>query len=338
MKKIVPVLITVLAVIIAVAYFAMSSRAQDSLVVYCAHDSVFAADILAKFEKKTGIKIVPMYDTEATKSLGLVEMLKAEKKSPRCDVFWNNELLGIMELKKEGVLEAYKGEGYDRIPAKFKDPEGCWAGFASRLRVYIINTDKMKPDEKEIKNRFAAGDLSRVSIAKPLYGTTLTHYCCLWSEYGEVKLKRMHDDWIARKIMIVNGNAASKDAVSGGSCDFGWTDTDDYFEAKDDKKPVAVLPVRLDSGKTICIPNTVAVIKGTQKLEKAKKLVDYLLSEECEVVLANSKSRQIPLGPVDEKKIPEEVWELKKWADEGISLSELSDIYPKCIQWLKEKL
>ena len=40
--------------------------------------------------------------------------------------------------------------------------------------------------------------------------------------------------------------------------------TDDYFEAKDAGKPVAFEPARLDTGATICIPNTVAIVRGTR--------------------------------------------------------------------------
>ncbi len=141
---------------------------------------------------------------------------------------WNNELLGAMSLKADGVLEPWKGRGYGRIPENFKDPDGCWTGFAARLRVYIVNTDKIpSPGEKDLAARMAGPDLSRAAIGKPLYGTTLSHYCCLWSELGGDKLKEMHKDMLARKLMVLNGNAAVKNAVAGGACDFGWTDTGD---------------------------------------------------------------------------------------------------------------
>ena len=71
-------------------------------------------------------------------------------------------------------------------------------------------------------------------------------------------------------------------------------------------------------------------------IEKAEKLVDFLLSEECEIMLANSKSRQIPLGPVDESKIPSEVSKLKEWAKDGTPLDEkLLPLRSQIIEWLK---
>ena len=82
----------------------------NQVVVYCAHDSVYSADVLNAFEKETGIEVLVKYDTEATKSLGLTELLIAEKDDAKCDVFWNNQLLGTADLASKGVLESYKGK------------------------------------------------------------------------------------------------------------------------------------------------------------------------------------------------------------------------------------
>ena len=110
---------------------------RGKLTVYCAHDSVFSEEVLRAFEKKTGIPVVIKFDTEATKSLGLVELIIRQAKNPRCDVLWNNELLGTLDLAERGLLEPYKGKGWERIPERHRDPEGRWAGFGARLRVTI---------------------------------------------------------------------------------------------------------------------------------------------------------------------------------------------------------
>jgi iron(III) transport system substrate-binding protein len=317
---------------------AWALRGGDSpLVVYCAHDAEFADAILRDFERETGIAVSVRYDTEATKSLGLVNLLKTEKDHPRCDVFWNNELLGAVDLKESGVLEPYRGSGYSRIPEQFKDPEGFWTGFAARLRVYIVNTESQIADEKAIEERLGHDvSLNRVAIAKPLFGTTLTHYTVLWRRWGSERLKAWHADARRLGIREVQGNAATKNLVAEGACDFGFTDTDDYFVAHDAGRPVDLVPVRVD-GRTICIPNTVAIIRGSQKIEAAQKLVDYLLSAETELRLARSAARQVPLGPVDHESLPEEVRPLADWARDGDDLRHLLFERRAVIDWLKSE-
>ncbi|MBL8850631.1 MAG: hypothetical protein JNG89_13210 [Planctomycetaceae bacterium] len=111
------------------------------------------------------------------------------------------------------------------------------------------------------------------------------------------------------------------------------TDTDDYFVAQDEKKPVAQFPIRID-GRTICIPNSVAIIRGTDNLESAQKLVDYLLSEAVELELAASKARQIPLGPVSGP-LSVEVQQLADWARETADMTDLGLAQEECLAWLK---
>jgi iron(III) transport system substrate-binding protein len=325
----------------AVIAFEVSRRSvapeSGALVVYCAHDREFADGILRDFERQTGIPINVRYDTEATKSLGLVNLLLQEREHPQCDVFWNNELLGTCELKEQDVLDPYRGSGFERIPEQFRDPDGHWVGFAARLRVYIVNTGRLEADEAQIEERLAdAADLTRVAIAKPLFGTTLTHYTVLWQEWGEEKLKEWHAATRGRGIREVEGNAATKSCVAEGACDFAFTDTDDFFVAKDAGKPVAMLPVRVE-GKTICIPNSVAIIRGTRNRAAAEKLVDFLLSAETELRLAKSAARQVPLGKIAEERIPKEVRPLVAWAADGEDLRPLLPARQAVIRWLKSE-
>lgn len=296
------------------------------LTVYCAHDSIYAESILRDFTRQTGIPVASRYDTEATKSLGLTELLVREKDAPRCDVFWNNELLGTLDLQEKGILSPYRGAGWERIPANFKDGDGHWTGFAARMRVEISHPDRTAPF-----------DLARFAIAKPFYGTTLTHYSVLWQRRGREKTIAWHRDWRARGVRELKGNAAVKDAVADGACDAGFTDTDDFFLAKDAGKPVAMRPVQLDDGATICIPNTVAIIRGTPREADARRLVDFLLSAATELALARAKSRQIPLGPVAEDQVPAEVRELREAASHGVPLAGLLRARNECLAWLKSE-
>ena len=307
------------------------------LVVYCAHDSVYSKAILEQFERDTGIAVAIRYDTEATKSLGLVEQIIREEDNRRCDVFWNNEILGTLDLQELGLLEPYKGPGYRRIGEQYKDPDGLWTGFAARLRVWIVNADKHKASHEAVERTLGGDSLSSVTIAKPLYGTTRTHYTVLWDMWGEQRLKQWHADWRKRDLIEAQSNGQTKNLVSAGTCHIGWTDTDDFFVAKDDGSPVAMLPVKIDGEQVVCIPNTVAIVKGTAQLDNARRLVDYLLSERIELELSRCKSRQIPMGPVDESALSDEVKRLTQWVGKGYPLTRLRASREACLAWLKSE-
>jgi iron(III) transport system substrate-binding protein len=184
-----------------------------------------------------------------------------------------------------------------------------------------------------------------MAIAKPLYGTTRTQFTVLWKEMGGDGLKTWHSDALSRGMREVGGNADVMRLVSAGACDFGWTDTDDFFAAKDDEKPVTMLPIGVDmkpvakpdDGKVILIPNSVSIIRGTSRLPDAQRLVEYLLSAKTELALARSESRQIPLGPVNEQDLPDEVRDLTRFVPRGYALDSLGSARRDCLDWLKSE-
>ncbi len=326
-----------MVVIVVYVVYRLYFSGIGPLVVYCAHDSVYSQKILDQFKRTTGIDVEVRFDTEATKSLGLTEMLVREKGNLRCDVFWNNELLGMLYLKNEGVLQPYKGAGYELIPDGQKDAEGYWTGFAARLRVWIINTDNMKPDYAAIDKVLRSDDLSRVVLAKPLYGTTRTQYTVLWDKLGPAGLKQWHRSWQERNVNVVAGNGKVADLVASGTCDIGLTDTDDFFCEFDEGKPVAMLPFMTADGSVICIPNTVAIIRGTDRTDDAHRLVEFLLSADTQLALAESKSRQIPLGLMDEAVLPDDVKQLRDAAVRIYPLSNLNQSSRACLEWLRSE-
>src|SRR5437867_97299 len=85
------------------------SRAlAGEVTIYVSTDRVFSEPILKSYEQKTGVKVNAVYDTEETKSTGLANRLLAEKENPQADVFWSNEPVRTLVLKKHGVLTPYK--------------------------------------------------------------------------------------------------------------------------------------------------------------------------------------------------------------------------------------
>ena len=86
-------LIAVVAAVIVVAVIGLSgcSSKQQEVVVYVSEDQVFSEPILKDFERETGITVKPVFDTEESKSTGVMNRLIAEKDNAQADVYWANE-------------------------------------------------------------------------------------------------------------------------------------------------------------------------------------------------------------------------------------------------------
>src|SRR5512145_2461939 len=81
---------------------------QKTVVVYTSVDQVYSEPVFRAFENETGIRVMPVYDVEATKTTGLVNRLIAEKARPQADAFWSGEFSQTVVLKKESVLAPYR--------------------------------------------------------------------------------------------------------------------------------------------------------------------------------------------------------------------------------------
>ncbi|MGD0383169.1 MAG: extracellular solute-binding protein [Thermoguttaceae bacterium] len=277
-----------------------SSSGREA-VVYTALDSEFSQPIFDDFTAAAGIAVRPKYDAESTKTVGLAEAIMAERNRPRCDVFWNNEILNTLRLERQGLLEAYDSPVGQYYPAEFRSPEGFWYGFAARARVLIVNT-KQVPESASPASIHDLADpkwKGRCGMAKPLFGTTATHAACLFAAWGDEKAKAFFKQLKANEVRILSGNKQVALAVGGGQLAFGITDTDDAIIELEKGLPVAIIyPDQGQDGLgTLFIPNTLAIIRGSPNMQNARRLVDYLLSPAVEVKLAKGSSAQIPLNP-----------------------------------------
>jgi iron(III) transport system substrate-binding protein len=291
--------------------------------VYTALDEQFSRKVLEQFQQEIGSDLVLRFDTEAAKTVGLVSAIIEEQKSPRCSVFWNNELAHTVRLAQMGLLESYDSPSARDIPAPWRDKDHRWAAFAARARIIVVNTEVL-PDPKDWPKSYI--DLidpkwkGRCAVAKPLTGTTLTHFTALQKVLGQPEVSDLLDQMVRNEVRFLQSNGATMRATADGSVAWAFTDTDDYHVAKSKGHPVAcVFPDQQSGGiGTMLIPNSVAIIKGCPDLEAAKRLVDKILSRDTEALLAASRSAQIPLrdgvpGPKDTSILPPADIHVMEW-------------------------
>lgn len=269
--------------------------------VYCALDLDLAEPVFAIFEAETHIKVDIAVDTETTKTTSLVNRLIAEKDNPRADIFWNNEIVQTLRLQRAGLLEPYRSRAAEAIPARYKDPDGYWTGFAARGRVLIIYTGEgagADDSPASVADITAARYRDAAAIARPLFGTTLTHMVALGSRDADA-MHRFVADCKANQVHVESSNGDVARAVAEGRCRIGLTDTDDVQRQLAERKPVCMIWPDQGDGHpgALLIPNTLALIRGARNPEHARKLIDFLLSPRVEQMLAEGAGAQIPLRP-----------------------------------------
>jgi iron(III) transport system substrate-binding protein len=269
------------------------------IVAYVSLDAEFSQPILQAFSRQTGIEVRAKFDIESTKTVGLTQALIAESRHPRCDLFWNNEILNTIRLENLGLLERYESPQAIHYPDSFRSAAQNWCGFAARARVLLINTDLVASDNRpqSIQDLLDPRWRGQIGIAKPLFGTTASHVACLFAYWGEQRARQFFLDLKANQVQILSGNKQVALAVARGEIAIGLTDTDDAIIEIERGKPVAMVYPDRESAQmgTLFIPNSLALIRGGPNPTAARKLIDYLLTVDVEEQLAQSASAQIPL-------------------------------------------
>ncbi len=306
--------------------------AGSEVVVYTSIDKVFSEPVLQAFEKKTGIKVMTIYDTEETKSTGLVNRLIAEKNKPKADVFWSGDPVRPVLLKMKGLTAPYVSSAAGDIPNTYKDPEGHWTGFSARSRIILYNTNLVTTDERpsSIFDLTKPVWRNQVAIANPLFGTTSIHIAALFITLGDEKAIKFMNDLKANGVKIVSSNGEVRRLVARGEVKAGITDTDDANVAmKEGCSVKMVFPDQSTIG-TLFMPNMVCLLKNSPNQENGEKLIDYLLSREVEKSLAWAACAQMPVRY--DVRTPENVTTIENikgvnvnYSDVATKLDEISD-------------
>jgi iron(III) transport system substrate-binding protein len=253
------------SVALVCAWLALGTACQrdtrSPVVVYTAQDQVYAEPLLKAYGVETGSDVRPVFDSEAVKTVGLVNRLIAERGHPQADVFWNNEELRSHQLAAAGVFAPVDG----------------FVRFGHRSRRLVINTNLLSLAQAPRRFSELTNDLwqGKVALAYPLFGTTATHFLALRQRWGR-------EPWLAwcralasNRPKLLDGNSQVVRMVGRGEAVVGMTDSDDVLAGQRAGLPVIALPLTEES---LLIPNTAGVVVGGPHPAAARRLLERLQS------------------------------------------------------------
>jgi iron(III) transport system substrate-binding protein len=233
---------------------------RSEVVVYAAQDRVFAEPVLNEFERVTGFRARALYDSEATKTVGLANRLMAESGRPQADLWWSNEEMRTRQLVERGVLEPgfQSMGGRRRVLVVRTNSELARAGMGSVSLTTLTN----------------AAWHGRVAMAYPVFGSTTTHFLVLREKWGEAAWKTWCQAMAANRPLVVDGNSVVVRLVGRGDADVGLTDSDDVAFGRREGLPVVA--VALPESEGLRLPNTLAFVSGLRHREAAAALAEFL--------------------------------------------------------------
>lgn len=277
-----------------------SALAQTAICYNCPPEWADWGTQLKMIKDKTGIT-VPQDNKNSGQALA---QLVAEKASPVADVTYLGVTFGI-QAKKEGVVAPYKPAHFAEIPAGLKDPKGYWFTIHSGTLGFMVNVDalKGKPIPKSWKDLTKpiykgmvgyldpasafVGYVGAVAVNQAM-GGTLANFDKAIAWFKEVK----------KNDPIVPKQTSYARVLSGEIPILLDYDFNAYRAKYKDKANIAfVIPAE----GTVVVPYVMALVKNGPNAANAKKVLDFLMSDEGQAVWANAYLRPVRASAISKE-------------------------------------
>jgi iron(III) transport system substrate-binding protein len=286
-------LLTVAAAACALTSFTSVEALAEEVNIYSYRKEVLIRPLLDRFTKNTGIEV----NLVNGKADVLLERLKSEGMNSPADILITADVGRLVRAQNAGVLQAVSSDTLNKlIPAQYRDPNGNWFGLSLRSRVIFAAKDRVKPGEIKTyedladpkwKNRICIRSSGNI-YNQSLLGSIIAHN---GPEKAMTWAKAVKEN-MARKPQ--GGDRDQIKAVASGECDVAVGNT--YYFAKmlagkDEKQKMAASKVSLiwpnqeGRGAHVNISGA-AVTKSAKNKENAIKLLEFLATDEAQVIYA----------------------------------------------------
>ncbi len=240
------------------------------VVLYSSNQPDLLDAIAQDFKAKTGINvsIVRMGTGEAMKRI------EAEKANPLGDVFWSGDV-AVLDNAKANFMPYLSPEA-KTLPANYKEKDNKWTAANTHLMIIMANTSLVP--EAELPKSWA--DLldpkwkDKIVMANPQKsGSAYAQLYGFNKILGWDGVKKLVDN-----VKVLDSSSLIYKGTATGEFPLGITM--EYaahrYVAGGDKNVKIIYP----SDGVIAAPEGAAIISNCKNPEEAKKLVDYLLSQE----------------------------------------------------------
>ncbi len=312
-----------------------SGSGEGEVVVYTSVDQVFSEPVFRSCEERLGLRVRGVFDTEETKSTGILNRLLAEADHPQADVFWSGDPVRPFLLDERDLIDPYVSPEAAAVPVGFRAEDGTWTGIAARARVLLVNRELLSEWDRPDSIRDLADPRWRgqSAIANPLFGTTTMHVAALAVIWGVDEARAFLEALQDNQVRVASSNGEVRRLVASGQVAFGLTDTDDAFVALSEGDPVEVVYPDQDGIGTLVMPTSVVLIAGAPHPAAGRRLVDCLLSATSEGLLAVSAAH-MPLR--DDTVAPASVPAVSSLNAMQVDYAEVAKMMESLQPWLRE--
>jgi len=292
MKKLYGILLFAL---MAVALHA-PAQAADVICYNCPPEWADWASMLKAIKADLGYEI-PFDNKNSGQTLA---QLLVEKSNPVADIAYYGVNFG-MKAKATDVVEPYKPKGWDDVPADLKDVDGTWTTIHSGALGLFVNKDALggksvpvcwkdllKPDYKGM-----VGYLDPSSAAVGYVGAVAVNIALGGSDSDMSPAVNFFKELHKNQPIVPKQTSYAR--VVSGEIPILFDYDFNAYRAKYTEKGNFEFVIPCEG--TVIFPYVVSLVKNAPDKDKAKKVLDYLLSDKGQAIWTNAYLR--PARPIE---------------------------------------
>jgi iron(III) transport system substrate-binding protein len=267
----------VLTALVGLASTAVS--AEQKLCVYTSMKESMIGDLKTAFVKKNPDVKVDFQSAGAGK---LMAKIAAERESGKimADVLWTSEVPDFYQLKAQGMLLPYIPQDIKALLNPLPDYDGSFTAVRLGTLGIAYNTRLIKEAPKTWADLQKPAFKGAYGIANPaLSGTAYMSVAVLSKAFGwpYFEALRANGAKMGKGSGQVVDDTASGDLVASLAVDYITLD-------KIDKGATLAL---VYPPEMLVIPSPIAVFRNSPNVDAAKKFVDFVLSKDGQMIIAN---------------------------------------------------
>ena len=292
MKKLYGILLFAL---MAVALHA-PAQAADVICYNCPPEWADWASMLKAIKADLGYEI-PFDNKNSGQTLA---QLLAEKSNPVADIAYYGVNFG-MKAKATDVVEPYKPKGWDDVPADLKDMDGTWTTIHSGALGLFVNKDALggKPvpvcwkDLLKSDYKGMVGYLDPSSAAVGYVGAVAVNIALGGSDSDMSPAVNFFKELHKNQPIVPKQTSYAR--VVSGEIPILFDYDFNAYRAKYTEKGNFEFVIPCEG--TVIFPYVVSLVKNAPDKDKAKKVLDYLLSDKGQAIWTNAYLR--PARPIE---------------------------------------
>jgi len=292
MKKLYGILLFAL---MAVALHA-PAQAADVICYNCPPEWADWASMLKAIKADLGYEI-PFDNKNSGQTLA---QLLVEKSNPVADIAYYGVNFG-MKAKATDVVEPYKPKGWDDVPADLKDVDGTWTTIHSGALGLFVNKDALggKPvpvcwkDLLKSDYKGMVGYLDPSSAAVGYVGAVAVNIALGGSDSDMSPAVNFFKELHKNQPIVPKQTSYAR--VVSGEIPILFDYDFDAYRAKYTEKGNFEFVIPCEG--TVIFPYVVSLVKNAPDKDKAKKVLDYLLSDKGQAIWTNAYLR--PARPIE---------------------------------------